>query len=67
MADVTRLGQAGLQGWREKVADVLAKPVSRRTPLHEQQIRAAVGALFFVLSVTYIAKTTKAAMREARG
>jgi hypothetical protein len=67
MANVTRVGQAGLQGWREKVADGVAQPLARRTPLREQQIRAAIGALFFVLSVSYIAKTAKAAMREARG
>ena len=33
MPTATTLGQAGLQGWREKVADGIAEPVARRAPL----------------------------------
>ena len=61
MATATQVGQAGLQGWREKVADGVAQPVSKRTPLGEDQVRAAIGAAFFVLSVLYVVKTLKAA------
>jgi hypothetical protein len=66
MATVTRVGTAGLQGWRRKVGDVVAEPVAKRTPLGTEQVRAAVGALFFVLSVFYIVKTMTAASRELR-
>src|SRR4051812_7591365 len=31
MATATDAGQAGLQGWREKVADVISRPVAERT------------------------------------
>jgi hypothetical protein len=62
----TTLGQAGLQGWREKVADGIAEPVARRAPLETEQVRALLGALFFVLSVFYVAKTLGVAAREAR-
>lgn len=65
MPSATQIGQAGLQGWREKVADGVAEPVSKRTPLDEDQVRAAIGALFFVLSVVYIGQAIKAA--RARG
>ena len=65
MSTATQIGQAGLQGWREKVADGVAEPVSKRTPLDEDQVRAGIGALFFVLSVMYIAQALKAA--RARG
>jgi hypothetical protein len=66
MATATRLGQAGLQGWREKVADGIAEPVARRAPLDADQVRALLGAVFFVLSVLYVFKTVAAATREAR-
>ena len=66
MATTTRIGTAGLQGWRRKVGDVVAEPVAQRTPLGTEQVRAAVGALFFVLALMYVVKTTIAATRELR-
>jgi hypothetical protein len=67
MATATELGQAGLQGWREKVADGVSKPVADRAPLEADQVRAIVGAAFFVLAVIYVVKTILAATRQARG
>ena len=61
MANATELGQAGLQGWREKLADGVASPIAQRTPLGEDQVRAAIGAAFFVLSVMYVVQAVKAA------
>jgi len=66
MPTATTLGQAGLQGWREKVADGIAEPVARRAPLEQEQVRALVGVVFFVLSVIYVAKTLSAAVQGAR-
>lgn len=66
MATATRIGTAGLQGWRRKVGDTVAEPVAQRTPLATEQVRAAVGALFFVLSAMYVVKTLTAASRELR-
>jgi hypothetical protein len=66
MANATQLGQTGLQGWREKVADGISQPVAKRAPLDEDQVRAIVGAAFFVLAVTYVGKTISAAARQAR-
>ncbi len=66
MASATDIGTAGLQGWRAKVGDRLAGPVAQRTPLREDQVRAALGALFFALSVSYVVKTVGAALRQAR-
>ena len=66
MANVTELGQTGLQGWREKVADGISQPVANRAPLNEDQVRAVIGAAFFVLAVIYIIKTISAATRQAR-
>jgi hypothetical protein len=67
MATVTQLGQAGLQGWREKVANGIAQPVADRASVDEDQVRAVVGAAFFVLAVIYVVKTISAASRQARG
>jgi hypothetical protein len=67
MATVTELGQAGLHGWRKKLANRISQPVADRAPLTEDQVRAFVGAAFFVLSLIYVGKTISAATRQARG
>lgn len=66
MADVTQLGQAGLKGWRQKVGDTVAGPVSARTPLSDDQARALVGALFFALALLYVIRTSATAARQVR-
>ena len=67
MASATELGQAGLQGWREKFADGISEPVADHAPLEEEQVRAVIWAAFFLLSVIYVVKTISEAMRRARG
>lgn len=57
--DAISFGKAGLQGWRAKIADAVAPPVSRRSRVTDDQVRAAVGAVFFVLSVVYVVGTVK--------
>ena len=64
MARATTVGQAGLQGWREKLADGVAGPVSEKTPLGEDQVRALIGVTFFALSVLYVVKTIQAVMQR---
>jgi hypothetical protein len=64
MATATELGQAGLQGWRQKLADGISQPVADRAPLEEEQVRALIGAAFFILSVIYVVKTISAATRQ---
>ena len=66
MATATEIGEAGLQGWREKVADAVSEPISNRAPLEENQVRAVIGGAFFVLSVIYVIKTITDALRQAR-
>ena len=67
MATATEIGHTGLQGWRRKVAEGISPPVAKRAPLEEEQVRAVIGAAFFVLSVIYVVKTISAATRQARG
>lgn len=57
--DVVSLGQAGLRGWRAKVADVLAGPIARRWNLADDDVRALIGAAFFILSVVYVVSTVR--------
>jgi hypothetical protein len=66
MTTATQAGQAGLQGWREKVADGLAEPVSKRTPLDEDQVRALIGGAFFLLALIYVANTLRKLAEQAR-
>ena len=57
--DAISFGEAGLAGWRAKLADAVARPVARHSGLTDDQVRAAVGAVFFVLSVVYVGGTLK--------
>ncbi len=66
MQSPTQIGRAGLQGWRVKAADAVAEPVAKRTPLETDQVRAAIGALFFVLALSYVIKTIVAVTHEVR-
>ncbi len=57
--DTGRLGEAGLQGWRARVADQVAPAVSRRTSFDVDQVRRAIGAVFLGLSVLYVVKAAR--------
>jgi hypothetical protein len=67
MPELTQVGQAGLKGWRAKVGDAVAPPVAKRSPLKEDQVRAAVGGLFFVLATVYVVRTVTTLVRDLRG
>ena len=60
--DAKALGHAGLHGWREKVAD----RVARRAPIADDVVRAAFGVFFFAVSLRYVIKSVRAAARELR-
>ena len=60
--DVTRLGQAGLHGWRERVAD----PIAKRAPVADDVVRAALGVVFFSLSLAYVVRSIRTLVRELR-
>jgi hypothetical protein len=57
--DTVALGTAGLRGWRAKVGDAVAEPAARHSPMSADQVRAAVGALFFLLSLVYVTGTLR--------
>jgi hypothetical protein len=65
--DPVALGSLAATGWRSRVADAVAKPVSRAAPVKPDQVRAAVGATFFLLSLYYVIQTSRRAAQEIRG
>lgn len=58
--------EAGLVGWRERFANKVEKPVSRRTPLKAQQIRAILGALFVINAALYLGRVFNRAVTQRR-
>jgi len=66
MPNTTEMGQAALPTWRGAIADRVAPPAARRTPLSEDQARAAVGAVFFALAAFYVVSTVVRIARGAR-
>lgn len=53
------VGFAGLRGWRSSLADTVAPTVAKRSPFGEDQVKAAVGAIFLGLSVMYVVGALK--------
>ena len=64
--DPVALGKSAATGWRSKVADAVAKPVSRVAPVEPDQVRAAIGATFFLLSLYYVIQTGRRAAQLIR-
>jgi hypothetical protein len=60
----TQTLEAGLVGWRERFAEKIEKPVTKRTPLNGKQLRAILGALFFVNSALYVGRAISRAIRR---
>ena len=65
--DPVGLGKSAATGWRSKVADAVATPISRVAPVEPDQVRAAIGATFFVLSLYYVIQTSRRAAQQIRG
>lgn len=60
----TQTLEAGLVGWRNRLASRIEKPVSKRTPLDAKQIRAILGGLFFLSSALYVGRAVRRAIRN---
>ncbi len=67
MPETQNIAQAGLVGWRKTVADRVAPPAARRAPVSEEQVRAAIGAAFFLLSLYYVGSTIARMVRSGQG
>jgi hypothetical protein len=60
----TQTLEAGLVGWRERLAQKVERPVAKRTPLDGRQIRAILGAFFFLKSAWYVVRVLRRAIRS---
>jgi hypothetical protein len=60
--DAKTVGDAGLHGWKE----TLANAVARRAPVADDVVRAVLGTLFFALSLRYVIRSLRAVGRELR-
>ena len=58
------VGHAGLVGWREKTADLVAPRAAKHGPVTEDQARAIIGGAFFALSVYYVISTVVRALKR---
>lgn len=67
MANTTELGQQALASWRGAVADKVARPAAKRTPMSEDQVRAVLGAAFLAVSTFYVVSSFVRIIRTARG
>ena len=66
MSKSKTIGHAGLVGWRKALADGVAPRAADRGPFSEDQARAAIGGLFFALSLYYVVSTIVRMVRSAR-
>jgi hypothetical protein len=66
MPETRTIADASLMGWRKTVADRVAPPAARRAPASEEQLRAAIGAVFFLLALVYVARTVARLIKSAR-
>jgi hypothetical protein len=67
MPSTTELGQAGLSSWRTAIADRVAPPAAKKTPLSEEQVRAAIGAAFLAVATLYVVRSWVRMIQAARG
>jgi hypothetical protein len=66
MPSTIEMGQAALPTWRGAIADRVAPPAAKRTPMSEDQVRAAIGAAFFALATFYVVTTLVRMIRTAK-
>jgi hypothetical protein len=66
MPEPQTIAQATLVGWRKAVADRIAPRAASRAAVSEEQVRAAIGAALFLLSLYYVASTIVRMIRSAQ-
>jgi hypothetical protein len=64
--DTKRIGDAGLHGWKGRVAERAADVADRRTPASGDQVRAALAIAFFLFSLVYVLRTIAELARQER-
>jgi hypothetical protein len=66
MPTTTQLGQQALPSWRGAIANRVAPPAAKRTPLSEDQVRGILGAAFLAISTFYVVSSFIRMIRATR-
>jgi hypothetical protein len=66
MPTTTQLGQQALPSWRGAIANRVAPPAAKRTPLSEDQVRGILGAAFLAISTFYVVSSFVRMIRATR-
>jgi hypothetical protein len=64
--NLVAMGQAGLTGWTQQVAQPVAHSISRRTGRPEAQILALIGAAFLAITVIDFLRNVDAVIAAGR-
>ncbi|MFL5951079.1 MAG: hypothetical protein ACJ74M_05680 [Gaiellaceae bacterium] len=62
--EARRLGEVGLKGWRQPVADAASRPLTKVTPIEHDELRSWFGLGFLVFSAWYLGSTLARFLRE---
>jgi hypothetical protein len=61
---IRAVGESAMTGWRAKLGERVAEPVSKRSPLTPEQVYAGIGFVFLALSLWYVGSTLVRAYRK---
>jgi hypothetical protein len=64
--DVKAMGRAGLTGWRGKMAEKVADPISDHTPMRKIDVESLIGWIFLGLAVLQFVKLVRTTVRAGR-
>jgi hypothetical protein len=65
--DITAMGRVGLTGFKGKLAERLAEPVSENTRLTKEQVEAILGGIFLALTFWQFFKLARRVWRAGQG
>jgi hypothetical protein len=65
--DVMAMGRVGLTGWKGKLAERAAEPISENTKLTKAQVEALFGAIFLALTFWQFFKLFRRVWLAGRG
>jgi hypothetical protein len=63
---VVTLGESALTGWRGAAGRVVARPIAKRTPFTEEQVRAAIGLVILLYGLYRLVAPAVRAARTRR-
>jgi hypothetical protein len=64
--DLTAMGRVGLTGFKGKIAEQVAAPISESTRMTKEQVEAIFGALFLLLTFWQFYKLFRRVWRAGR-